>query len=73
MHPRSLSHYFLDRFLSNIRGGHGFEAQARVSELGPAHCCPPLAGAGFVHVRDRDWLPPPHVTEQAPQGPHSDH
>ena len=44
-----------------------------VSELDPAHFFPPLAGAGFVHVLDREWLPPPQEAEQGPHGFHVDH
>ena len=32
----------------------------------PTQSLPPCAGAGLVQSLDLDWLPPPHVTEQAP-------
>jgi hypothetical protein len=47
--------------------------QAGVSELAPTQLFPPLAGAGFVHVRVRVRVPPPHVTEHDPNEPHADH
>ena len=31
---------------------------------------PPNCGEGFVHVRVRSWVPPPHVTEHAPKALH---
>lgn len=31
----------------------------------PSQSNPPFSGAGSVHVRDRDLLPPSHETEQS--------
>jgi len=53
--------------------GHAVIPHSLVSILSPTQSLPPLAGAGLVHVLDRDWLPPPHVTEQDPHGFQSDH
>ena len=39
----------------------------------PGQSAPLYWGAGFVHVRDRVWVPPPHVTVQVPQLPHAAH
>lgn len=50
--------------------GHGTaEEQDCVSVESPEQSNPLLAGAGFVHVLDRDWLPEPesHVNEHALQ------
>lgn len=33
----------------------------------PSHSMPPLAGTGWVQVRDLTWVPWPHVTPQSPQ------
>jgi hypothetical protein len=46
---------------------------ACVCELAPTQLFPPLAGAGFVHVRLRVRVPLPHVTEHDPNAPHADH
>lgn len=43
--------------------------QACDDPLLPGQAAPPYWGAGFVHVRDRVWEPPPHVTVQVPQDP----
>jgi hypothetical protein len=52
----------------NLPGGHLIDAHLCVCELAPWQFFPPLAGAGFVHVRVRDWLPPPHVAEHDVHG-----
>ena len=44
--------------------GHLADLHFRVCFILPAQSLPPWAGAGSVHVLDRDWLPSPHVTEQ---------
>ena len=44
-----------------------------VSELFPVHILPPLAGAGFVHVRDLDHVPLSHDLLQVLQDDQLDH
>lgn len=39
----------------------------------PEHSCPPNWGGGFVHVRLRERVPPPQVTEQEDHPPHSEY
>lgn len=59
--------------ISSIIPGHPFVLQEVISVLDPTQFWPPLAGAGLVHVLDRAWPPPPHVTEQDPHELQEDH
>ena len=41
--------------------GHPFVLHVGISVEGPEQVLPPLAGFGFVHDLDLDFVPPPHV------------
>jgi hypothetical protein len=64
-------YFFL--LISILYSRHCFSPHFCVSDGAPSQSFPPLAGAGFVHVRVRDWLPPPHVTGHGAQELHNDH
>ena len=51
--------------------GHCLSLQPWVSDVSPVQSDPPYSGAGSVHVRARDLVPSPHVTEQDSQAPHA--
>ena len=46
--------------------------QSPYSLESPEHGSPPLAGAGFEHVLDLVYFPPPQVKLQDPHDPHAD-
>lgn len=52
--------------------GQYFVPHCRVSLLTPVQFSPPKDGGGLEQVLLRDWLPPPHVTEQVSQGDQTD-
>ena len=43
--------------------GQNASLHASVSVVIPTQSSPPCWGSGFVHVRDLDLVPSPHVTE----------
>ena len=47
--------------------GHPFVLHVGSSVEGPGQVLPPLAGLGFVHDLDLDFVPPPHVAVQDDQ------
>lgn len=53
--------------------GQWWALQAWVDEAEFGHGLPLYCGAGLVHVRVRDWEPPPHVTEHVVQDPQVAH
>lgn len=53
--------------------GQWWVLQAWVDEAEFGHGLPLYCGAGLVHVRVRDWEPPPHVTEHVVQDPQVAH
>jgi len=65
--------YYYFETKTHFKPGQGSFEHSLFSVFSPAQSLPPLAGAGLEHVLDRDWLPPPHVTEQSPHGFQSDH
>lgn len=51
----------------------GFVLHSVISFAGPAHGLPPNCGGGFVQVRFRNCVPPPHVTVQDIHAPQSEY
>ena len=50
-----------------LAAGHGRVLQVEVSDEEPTQVGPPLAGAGLLQSRVRDWDPLPQVRLQVPQ------
>jgi len=53
--------------------GQGLVLQASCSVPEPWQFAPPFAGAGLLHVLERDLVPPPQEAEQADKSDHADH
>ena len=53
--------------------GQGFVAQVWLSVVPPGQSLPPKDGAGLVQARDLCCVPPPQVTEHAPNPLQPDH
>ena len=53
--------------------GHPFSLHDLDRALSPSQSAPPNAGAGLVHDRRDNWIPPPHDTEHGSQSLHSVH
>ena len=51
--------------------GQGSSLHERSIFSFPVHSFPPCAGGGLVQVRDRLWVPTPHVSEHVSQSPQS--
>ena len=55
----------------NVVPGHGGRTQVRFSRSLPLHGSPPYSGGGLLQVRERCFVPTPHVPLHGVKSPHA--